>query len=62
MFVVNAKWLDKLINSVNFEDYDSMCYFQNYLNKAGLSEALKEAGAQEGDTVKVGETEFNFFD
>ncbi len=62
VFVVNAKWLDKLINSVNFEDYDSMCYFQNYLNKAGLSEALKEAGAQEGDTVKVGETEFNFFD
>lgn len=62
VYIVEASWLDKLINSVNFEDYDSMCYFQNYLTKAGLSEALHKAGAQEGDTVKVGETEFNFFD
>lgn len=62
VYVVSAGWLDKLINSVNFEDYDSMCYFQNYLTKAGLSEALREAGANEGDTIRVGETEFNFFD
>lgn len=61
VYIVKAAWLDKLINSVNFDDYDSMCYFQNYLNKSGFTEALQNAGAVEGDTVKVGEIEFNFY-
>ncbi len=62
VFVAKAAWLNKLIDSVNFEDYDSMCYFQNFIIKEGLMDALKAAGAKEGDTVKIGEIEFDFFD
>ncbi len=62
IFTVNAVWLDKLINSVNFDDYDSMRYFQDFIIKVGLMDALKNAGAKEGDTVKIGEIEFDFFD
>lgn len=53
--------LKKLLNSVNFYDYDSMQYFQRMLVKYGVIDALKDAGAQEGDTVKICETEFDFF-
>lgn len=53
--------LRKLLNSVNFYDYDSMQYFQRMLVKYGVIDALKDAGAQEGDAVKICETEFDFF-
>ena len=62
IFTVNAAWLDKLIDSVNFDDYDSMRYFQDFIIKVGLMDALKNAGAKEGDTVKIGEIEFDFFE
>lgn len=62
LYEVNARWLDKLIESVNFEDYDSMHYFQNYILKAGLIDKLKKLGAQPGDTVKIGDIEFEFFE
>lgn len=62
VFVVKAAWLDNLINSVNFDDYESMCYFQNFIVKEGLMDALKNAGAKEGDTVKIDDIEFDFFD
>ena len=62
VYEVKSRWLEKLIDSVNFEDYDSMCYFQNSINKYGLTDELKKAGAKEGDTVRVNEIEFDFVD
>lgn len=53
--------LERLINSVNFYDYDSMKYFQRMLVKYGVNSTLKEAGAQEGDTVRICGVEFEFF-
>lgn len=60
--VVSNNKLKRLLNSVNFYDYDSMKYFQRMLVKYGVIKALKEAGAQEGDTIKICETEFDFFE
>ncbi len=62
VYEIQAQWLEKLINSVNFEDYDSMQYFQSFIVKAGLMQAIKEAGASEGDTIKICDVEFEFFD
>ena len=62
MYEVKSNLLNKLIDRVNFEDYDSMCYFQDALNKFGITDALKDAGVKSGDTVKVGEIEFDFYE
>ncbi len=62
VYEVKSNLLDKLIDRVNFEDYDSMCYFQNALNKFGITDALKDNGVKAGDTVKVGEIEFDFYE
>lgn len=62
VYYVKAAWLDKLIDSVNFEDYDSMQYFQDSITKSGLTEALKSAGAKQGDVINIKDTEFDFFD
>lgn len=62
VYEASAGWLTKLMNSVNFKDYDSMQYFQNYIVKAGLMDALKAKGAKPGDTVRIDDMEFDFFE
>ncbi len=62
IYYVKSIWLKKLIKSVNFDDYDSMNYFQNSIAKSGLTEDLKKAGIQEGDTVNVDDIEFEFYE
>jgi GTP-binding protein len=57
-YVVKSKRAEKIIDSVNFDDYDSERYFQGVMAKLGLNDILKKAGAKNGDTVKIGEWEF----
>ena len=61
-YLVNNGVLSEQIISINFEDYDSMHYFQDYILKAGLIDALKEAGAMPGDTIRIKDIEFDFFE
>ena len=60
-YIVKSKKFERLINSVNLEDYDSLKYFQSMISKWGLNDALKEQGIQDGDTVQIGNAELDFF-
>ena len=60
LMVNNADWLLKLISAVNFDDYESLQYFQRVLIHTGVIDALREAGIQEGDTVSMYDLEFDF--
>ena len=62
VYVVSGASMDNLIRSVNFENEDSLNYFHRMLRKWGVIDALREAGAQEGDSVVIGEMEFDFVD
>jgi GTP-binding protein len=62
VYIVEGEWLFKLVNSVNFDDRESVMYFQRVLNKAGVIDRLREAGASDGDTVSMYEVEFDFVD
>ncbi len=62
VFVVEGKWLVQVINSVNFDDYESLQYFQRVLINSGVIDALREAGIQEGDTVSIYDIEFDFME
>ncbi len=62
VFVVEGEWLVQVINSVNFDDYESLQYFQRVLINSGVIDALREAGIQEGDTVSIYEIEFDFME
>ena len=62
VYTVEGEWLFKVVNSVNFDDRESMMYFQRVLNKSGVIEKLREAGVNEGDTVNIYGAEFDFVD
>ena len=44
------------------DDYDSLRFLQRTLNKQGVIAALREKGAKEGSTVRMGDIEFEFID
>jgi len=60
VYMVEAKWLYNVMCSVNFDDYESLNYFQNVLVDQGVIDALRDAGIEEGDTVSIYDLEFDF--
>ncbi len=60
VFVVSGPLADRLLGSVNFADHDSLNYFHRTLRSRGVIDALRAAGAGEGDTVVMGDMEFDF--
>lgn len=60
VFFVKAPWLFKIMNTVDFDETDSLQYFQRVLLHTGVIDALREAGVQEGDTVDLYDLEFDF--
>lgn len=60
VYFVEGQWLLQLIESVNFDDYESLQYFQRVLINTGVIDALRDAGINEGDTVSMYDLEFDF--
>lgn len=59
-FVVSGTAVTQLIDSVNFGDEESLNWFHRTLRRTGIIDALRQAGAQEGSTVRMEEMEFDF--
>ena len=60
VYYVVGQWPEKVIQSVNFGDYESRMYFERVLRKAGVFDMLEKAGVQEGDTVDVCGCQFEY--
>ena len=60
VYVVSGSWIEAVGGSVNFSDNESLQYFQRALRQRGVIEALSNAGIHEGDTVRIGDLEFDF--
>ena len=59
-FIVEGEWLYNLMGQVNFDDYDSLSFFQRIIEKNGVIDELRRAGVEEGDTVNIYDFEFDF--
>ena len=61
VYVVSGKALRRIMYSVNFEDMESVQYFQKAMEAQGVFDKLREMGIEDGDTVKIYEIEFEFY-
>lgn len=59
-FVVAGKALEKLVAMTNFQNDEALRRFQYIWRIKGIDEKLKERGVREGDTVHIGEMEFEW--
>ncbi|MBQ8654582.1 MAG: GTPase ObgE [Clostridia bacterium] len=60
VFEVTGSSVERLLDSVNFDDEESMNWFHRTLRRWGIIDALRQAGAKEGDTVQLMDMEFDF--
>ena len=61
-FVVIGDLVKLLTRNVVLNDMDSMAYMQKTLRQKGVIKKLRELGAKDGDTVVIGDVEFDFID
>jgi GTP-binding protein len=59
-FVVSGGDVQRILDTTDPNDEASMRRFQMLLQKTGIIDALREAGAEDGSTVRMGEWAFDF--
>ena len=59
-YVVRDARLEGLARKLNFDTADAADYFQRQLDRSGVTERLERAGTVAGDTVVVGDLEFEW--
>ena len=60
VYEVVGSAMERLLDSVNFDDEESLNWFHRTLRRWGVIDALRQAGATEGDTVRIIDMEFDF--
>ncbi len=48
------------MGQINFDDYESLNFFQRVLEKNGVFDRLRSLGIEEEDTVNIYDFEFDF--
>ena len=60
-YIVSGPAVERLMGRINIQDNESMHYFQKQLNQLGIEAKLKQKGIKEGDSVKILEWEFEWY-
>lgn len=61
-FQVVGKKIEKMVSMTNWDYYEAIQRFHRILEAEGINSALKKRGAENGDTIMIGEWDFNFYD
>lgn len=62
MWIVEGPWLQRLVATVNFDDYESRMYFDRVLRESGVFERMEQMGVKDGDTVSMYDLMFEYKD
>ena len=60
VYYVEGDWLYNFMGRINFDDRESIAYFQRMLIKSGIIKMLEDNGINDGDTVNIYDFEFDF--
>jgi len=60
VWIVEGPWLEKLVTTVNFSDYESRMYFDRVLREAHIFERMEGMGVKDGDVISIYDLEFEY--
>jgi len=60
VWIVEGDWIERLMASVNFGDYESRQYFDRMLRDNGVFQRMEAMGVKDGDTVCIYDLEFDY--
>ncbi|HET9030099.1 MAG TPA: GTPase ObgE [Candidatus Aquilonibacter sp.] len=58
--VISGERVERLASMTNFDSDEALARFERTLAKMGVEKKLREMGAKEGDTVRIGHYEFTY--
>ena len=61
VYNVEGEQAEYIVNSTNFDDNESLSYFQRVLRKKGIIDMLENEGIKDGDTVRMADVEFDYY-
>ena len=61
IFVVQGEAVELLVKSTNFDDADSLNFFQRMLRRKGIIDELERLDIKDGDTVRIDDFEFEYY-
>lgn len=61
-WVVTGREVERLLRMTKFSTDEAVIRFTNKLRKMGIDDKLRELGAQEGDTIRILDLEFDYKD
>ncbi len=59
---VRGAYIEKIVAMTKWDYYDAVMRFQRIMEALGITQALRNAGVQEGDTVRIGKNELEWSD
>ncbi len=59
---VRGPYIEKIVKMTKWDYYDAVMRFQRILEALGITQALRDAGVQEGDMVRIGDVELEWSD
>ncbi len=62
VYCVEGNFVERVLYSTNLDDIESLRRFQNVLKTRGVFDKLREMGIEDGDTVRIFDLEFEFYD
>jgi len=60
-FVIRGEQIEKLVKMTDFENPEALKRFQRIVRKKGIEKRLVEMGIEEGDVVRIGDIEFEYY-
>jgi GTP-binding protein len=60
VWLIEGKWMERLVRNVNFSDNESMMFFERTLRNSGVYGRLEDMGIEDGDTVSIYDLEFEY--
>lgn len=61
VYNVVGEQAEYIVNSTNFDDFESLNYFQRVLRKKGIIDLLEAEGIKDGDIVRMADVEFEYY-
>ena len=61
VYNVVGEQAEYIVNSTNFDDFESLNYFQRVLRKKGIIDLLEAEGIKDGDVVRMADAEFEYY-
>jgi len=62
VWTIEGKWIEWILQNVNWDEHESRMYFERVLRNAGVYDRLRQMGIRDGDTVSIYDLEFEYLE